>query len=55
MTKTVWAVDWAYLDSNTLGELLYEGWEPFTVTGDTVIQRIWLRKIVRVEVKNEKA
>lgn len=55
MTKTIWAINNANPGSNRLEELLCDEWEPFAVTREfqTDTCRVWLRKIVRVEVNND--
>lgn len=53
MEKTAWAVKWADFGGKILDELLYEHWEPFAITEISPGYKVWLRKIVRVEVKSE--
>ena len=51
MEKTIWAIKGVVEGSVELKELLYGGWEPFAITEISKPYIIWLRKIVRVEVK----
>lgn len=53
MVKTIWAIKREEYGTNALEELLYEKWEPFDVTEVSQPYVVWLRKIVRVEVKDE--
>lgn len=52
MEKGIWAVRQVPAGSGTLDTLLYEEWEPFAVTEISKDYQVWLRKIVKVEVKD---